>query len=40
LLCPVLNSLNDLLSWVDIGFAEDVPDCLDKLYYDINMLTF
>jgi len=34
LLRPVLNSLNDLLSQ-DIGFVENVPDCLDRLYYDI-----
>ena len=35
LLRPVLNSLHDLLSQVDIGFVENVPDCLDRLYYDI-----
>ena len=34
MLRPVLNSLNDLLSQ-DIGFVENVPDCLDRLYYDI-----
>jgi len=29
------NKKTPPLSRVDIGLVEDVPDCLDKLYYDI-----